>query len=169
MYPLPKITRCSCAVVQSRQHKPSFPHCKVELWCLWYRPCCCLWESKAEILILSEGLRCIAQRRRGSCWCATSVEGEPGWWAPETELWACTGFAGSGSRQLWWRLLKCCSKSQMSFVPLAVLTAPHPTWPVCMEGSEQTALPRWLEPLAGSLCFESEMWIWEQLLSLALP
>lgn len=25
-------------------------------------------------------------------------------------------------------------------------------WTVCMEGSEHTAVPRWMEPLAGSLC-----------------
>lgn len=25
-------------------------------------------------------------------------------------------------------------------------------WTVCMEGSEHTTLPRWMEPLAGSLC-----------------
>ena len=25
-------------------------------------------------------------------------------------------------------------------------------WRVCMEGSEHTALPRWMEPLAGPLC-----------------
>lgn len=26
-------------------------------------------------------------------------------------------------------------------------------WTACMEGSEHTALPRWMEPLGGSLCY----------------
>lgn len=173
LHNLPKNTRCPCAVVQSRQPKPSSPPCKVGLWCLWYGSCrMSLTEKKAKILMLFEGLSCIAwwpketwvllmcnQDGRGS-WLVSSRD-----WTVGLQ-WLCT--AGSGGQQLWWRLLKQCSESQMSFVPLVLLTAPHPTWPACMEGSEHTALPRQLEPLAGSLCFEREMWIWEELLSLSL-
>lgn len=80
--------------------------------------------------MLFEGLRCIAWGpkemwvllMRNHCGTGTWLVNSRDWTVGLE--WLCT--AGSGSQQLGWRLLKRCSKSQMSFVPLVLLTALHP-------------------------------------------
>lgn len=158
---LPKNTRCSCVVEQSRQHKPSFLYCKGGLWCLWYGSCwMSLTKKKAKILMVFE-VSGVLMGPKGDVGPADVQTVWKGDLAAELQrlscvpAWLCT--AGPGSQLLSWGLLKHSTKSQMSSVPAVLLAAPHPTWPACREGSEHTALPSWLEPFAGSLCFGREM------------